>query len=56
VLAAVVALEILGNVLNDRVPTFTQIVLFFTHHVVTRWMLFGLWIWIGVHFYLKARQ
>ncbi len=56
VLAAVVSLEIIGSVANDRVPTFTQVVLFFTHNRLTRWMLFGLWVWIGLHFYLKARQ
>jgi Family of unknown function (DUF6186) len=56
VLGLVVLLEILGNVVNDRIPTFTQVVLFFMHGRVGRWLLFGLWIWIGVHFYLKARR
>ena len=39
---------------RDRWPTFSDVIHVITRHVVGRWVLFAVWLWLGWHFFVRG--
>jgi hypothetical protein len=39
---------------NDSWPTLSDMLRRTTHHLVGRWILFGLWLWLGWHLFVRG--
>lgn len=53
--AAVLAWEGIGLVKQgDAWPTFSDMLRKVTHPVAGRWVLFGLWLWLGWHLFVRG--
>ena len=54
-IAAVLVWEGLGLVKpHDRWPTFSDMLRKVTHTAPGRWMLFGVWLWLGWHLFVRG--
>jgi hypothetical protein len=54
-LGALMAWEGIGLVREgDAWPTFSEMLRTITRHSPGRWILFGLWLWIGWHFFVTG--
>ena len=51
--SAFVVLEVVGLRSRGRVPTLGDIVGLFDRSRAGRWLLFGVWLWVGWHLFVR---
>jgi hypothetical protein len=39
---------------HDSWPTLSDMIRRITHHAAGRWILFGLWLWLGWHLFVRG--
>ncbi len=39
---------------HDKWPTFSDVFQAISRHLVGRWVLFALWLWLGWHFFVRG--
>jgi len=54
-LAALLVWEAFGlRAPHDSWPTFSDMLHSITRHLIGRWVLFGVWLWVGFHLFVRG--
>jgi hypothetical protein len=56
IVTALFTWQAIGLVRTTEWPTMSDMLRAFMEPVVGRWLLFGLWLWIGWHLFVRGRE